>query len=206
MQLKQVKVEYILVRILYFLPMFFLKKKYKKAGLNFLVKYPFKILNPQYIIVGNRFRVFKNARIECINSYGIQKFTPQLLIGNNVTINNNVHIGVINKVVIEDNVLLASYVYISDHSHGDYGTLLNTNPKVAPSKREIISTGPVVIGENSWIGEGVKILPNVTIGKGCIVGANAVVSRNIPNYSIAAGVPAKVIKKFNFKKAIWETV
>lgn len=204
--MKNISLNYILKRLYYLFPMLILKFRFSKAGNNFLIEFPFKILNPNYISVGKRFRVFKGSRIECISAYGEQVFNPQLIIGNNVTINNNVHIGVVNKVIIEDNVLLASYVYISDHSHGDYGTLLNTNPNVAPSKREIISTGPVIIGENSWIGEGVKILPNVTIGKGCIVGANAVVSRNIPNYSIAAGVPAKVIKKFNFKKAIWETV
>jgi acetyltransferase-like isoleucine patch superfamily enzyme len=97
-------------------------------------------------------------------------------------------------------------VYISDHSHGDYGLNFHSSPRSKPSDRKLFSSGSVQIKENSWIGEGVKILPNVTIGKGVIIGANAVVSKNIPDYTIAVGIPAKVIKKYNFTNKKWEMV
>lgn len=57
------------------------------------------------------------------------------------------------------------------------------------------SKGDVSIGKNVWIGEKATILPGVTIGEGSIIGANSVVTKNIPPYSIACGIPAKVIKK-----------
>lgn len=184
--------------------MLFLRSRFLSAGTNFFIEFPYKLLNPKYIKVGTRFRVFKGSRIECIPKYGDQIFEPKLIIGNNVTINNNVHIGVINKVILEDNVLLASYVYITDHNHGDYGQDFNSNPNSPPSSRNLFSPGCVHIRKNAWIGEGVKILPNVTIGTGSIVGANSVVTKDIPDYTIAVGIPAKVIKKFNFATKKWE--
>ena len=68
------------------------------------------------------------------------------------------------------------------------------NAEIAPLSREIHSNGPIHIGENVWIGDKVTILPNVTIGKGCIIAANAVVTKSIPEFSVVAGVPAKIIK------------
>ena len=65
---------------------------------------------------------------------------------------------------------------------------------------------PVTIDDGTWIGEKVCILPGVTIGKKFIIGAGAVVNKSIPDYSMAAGVPAKVIKKYNFKTHSWEKV
>lgn len=202
--MKNISLKYIFKRLCYLFPMLVLKNRFLKAGNNFIIEYPFRILNPKFITVGRRFRVFKGARIECIRSYGDQVFNPQLIIGNNVTINNYVHIGVINKVIIGDNVLIASNVYISDHSHGDYGSVFNSSPESSPASRKLFSSGTVDIKENVWIGEGAKILPNVTIGMGAIIGANAVVTKNIPNYSIAVGIPARVIKTYNFEIMKWE--
>ena len=68
---------------------------------------------------------------------------------------------------------------------------------IAPNYRPLYSKGPVIIEDNVWIGEGAMIMPNIHIGKGSIIAANSVVTSNIPAYSIAAGVPAKVIKSLN---------
>ena len=86
---------------------------------------------------------------------------------------------------------MASRVYISDHSHGalDYSDI-NT----PPSERKVHSKGPVVIEDGVWIGEGACILPNVHIGRHAIIGANAVVTCDIPAYTIVGGVPARPIK------------
>ena len=120
------------------------------------------------------------------------KYTPQIKIGNNVNIQTDCHISAINSVIIEDNVLIASFVYISDHSHGtcDYFESL-----ISPIKRRLYSKGAVCIGKNVWIGEKATILPGVTVGEGSIIGANSVVTKNIPAYSIACGTPARVIKR-----------
>ena len=131
---------------------------------------------------------------------------PSLFIGKNVQINDYVHITAYQHVEIGDNVLLASKIYISDCSHGSYkGNEMDSNPKIAPNNRELI-TSPVQICDNVWIGEFVSILPGVTIGEGSIIGANSVVSKNIPPYVIAVGSPARPIKKYNFQQSKWERI
>lgn len=126
----------------------------------------------------------------------------KLSFGNNVQVNDYVHIAAIEKVVIGDNVLVASKVFISDHNHGCYLGVEQSDPLTPPVERPIVSS-PVIIEDNVWIGEFVSILPGVTVGKGSIIGANSVVSRNIPPYSIAVGSPAKVIKRYDFVCKQW---
>jgi lipopolysaccharide O-acetyltransferase len=197
---------YVLKRTFMFIPMKVWSSRFKKCGNNLYIEKTIKIFNPKYIELGNRFRLFYGARIECIDKYGEKSFEPKLIIGNNVTINNFVHIGVINEIVIEDNVLLASKVYITDHNHGIYEGNLQSSPDIPPSFREVYSPGGVRIKKNVWIGENVTILPNVTIGEGSIIGANSVVTKNISEYSIAVGSPARVIKKYDFKIKKWVSV
>ena len=119
--------------------------------------------------------------------------TP-LVIGRNCKINDRVHISAHESVVIGDNVLMASNIFISDNSHGSYGDNPSL-PDVAPDDREIV-TKPVRIGDNVWIGEGAAVMPGVTVGSGVIVGTNAVVTHDVPDNTIVAGVPAKPIKQF----------
>jgi lipopolysaccharide O-acetyltransferase len=127
-----------------------------------------------------------------------------LQIGRNVQINDSVHITAIESVKIHDHVLIASKVFISDHNHGYYGQgYPNSTPESIPAERALFS-GPVVIEECVWIGEGVAILPGVTIGSGSIIGANSVVCHSIPSHCIAVGVPARVIKRFNYESHTWE--
>jgi acetyltransferase-like isoleucine patch superfamily enzyme len=117
---------------------------------------------------------------------------PKITIGNNVNINFDCHIGAINEIRIGDNVLIASKVFISDHSHGDVGI---EQMKIAPLKRPVVSKGPVIINNNVWIGEGASILPNVTIGESAIIGTNAVVTKDVPAFAVVGGVPAKIISQ-----------
>nr|WP_221394289.1 DapH/DapD/GlmU-related protein [Dyadobacter sp. NIV53] len=114
------------------------------------------------------------------------------------------HIGCTHAVTIEDNVLIASKVFITDHNHGVYsGDNQHSSPD-EPPKLRIVTGQPVYIEQNVWIGEMVTILPGVRIGRGSIIGANSVVSKTIPAFSIAVGTPAKVVKQFNFESKKWE--
>lgn len=100
-----------------------------------------------------------------------------VFIGNNVQVNDYVHIGAVEKVVIGDNVLIASKVHISDHNHGNYKGENQCSPDSMPSSRPIVSKS-IFIENNVWIGEQVSILLGVTIGKGSIIGANSFVVKN----------------------------
>jgi acetyltransferase-like isoleucine patch superfamily enzyme len=169
-----------------------------------IVRIPYYIRGSSNIKWGKEFTSGVNLRIDAdpINNI-FDKFV--LTIGNNVEVNDYVHIGAVESVCIGNNVLIASKVFISDHNHGSYSGELHSSPDLKPSKRQIVSS-PIVIEDNVWIGELVSILPGVTIGKGSIIGANSVVSKSIPPNCIAAGIPAKVIKQFNFRTNKWEKI
>jgi len=127
-----------------------------------------------------------------------------LRIGNNVEMNDYVHIAAGECVSIGNHVLIASRVFISDLNHGNYTGSLQDSPLSEPNTRKL-STNPVVINDDVWIGEGVSILAGVTIGKGSVIGASSVVTKDIPDYCIAVGNPAKVIKTYSFEKMEWIT-
>lgn len=129
-----------------------------------------------------------------------------LWIGEDVRIGDYVHIVAHQSVSIGDHCLFASKIFISDTDHGDIkGESSHTDPTIPPSLRPLNST-PVKIGNKVWIGENVVVLPGVSIGDGCILGANSVINRDIPAYCIAAGVPARVIKQYDFETSRWVKV
>ncbi|WP_395042745.1 acyltransferase [Flavobacterium sp.] len=168
-----------------------LKKKFKKIGFAFRLGTDYRILNPQYVEIGENFGASSRFRLEVTDSYGDQTFSPTVKIGNNVIFHTDVHIGCINKIEIGDDCLFASRIFITDHYHGDTSIEMI---KLPPRYRPLVTSGPVIIKNNVWIGEGVAIMPNVTIGENCIIATNAVVTKSIPPNSVAAGIPAIVIK------------
>lgn len=168
------------------------------------IDYTSQIYGIKHIQIGKNFHTGKCFRLEAVEMYGNKKYTPQIIIKDNVVINDFVHIGCTNYIEIGNHVLMASKIYISDHNHGYYSGEKQSSPIIEPERRIVSNDKSVIIGDNTWLGEGVVILPGVNIGEGCIIGANAVVSKNIPDYSIAVGVPAKVIKKYNFNTKKWE--
>lgn len=173
------------------------KKELAKAGKSFCVRKNFRIHNGRYINIGDNFLAMNGCRIEAWDEYKGDKFEPYIEIGDNVSMNFECHIGAINKIVIGNNVLFGSRVFITDHNHG-LGT--KEELKQAPNDRRLYSKGPVIVEDNVWIGEGAVILPNVRIGEGSIIGANAVVTKNVEPYSKVVGNPAKVISNVKNNK------
>lgn len=168
-----------------------------------LIRFPFDMRGRRYINYGKGFTAGRGCRIE---AYPLDGKSTSIIIGKNVQINDYVHITGVKKVLIGDNVLIAGKVYISDSCHGNYsGSEYDSSPLSIPIDRPLTSK-EVVIEDCVWIGESVSVLPGVTIGRGSIIGANSVVTKNIPEYAIAAGNPARAIKKFNFETKKWERV
>jgi len=167
------------------------KRKFGAMGKGSYIEWPFVINDPENIFIGDNFSAATQLRIETFNSYKGQSFTPNLIIGDNVILNNDCHIGCINRIEIGNNVLGASRIFITDHYHGQ---ISSEDLDVLAAKRPLYSKGAVIIKENVWIGEGVVILPNVTIGENAIIGANSVVNKDVPANAVVAGMPAKIIK------------
>jgi len=166
-----------------------------------IIRLPFDVRNKSNINFGIGLTTGIGCRIEAFPHI---KDNIVLKFGNNVQLNDYVHITAVESVIIGNNVLLASKIYISDCSHGCYnGNEDDSHPNSYPADRPLFAK-PVVIEDNVWIGEFVSVLPGVTIGKGTIVGANSVVTKSLPANVIAVGTPAIPIKKFNFLTSRWE--
>lgn len=119
-------------------------------------------------------------------------FNPKIHIGENCSFGAWNHITATNCIKIGNNLLTGKWVTITDNSHGetDFETL-----QLPPIMRPITSKGPVIIGDNVWIGDKATILPGVTIGDGAVIAANAVVTKDVPAYSVLVGNPARIIKQ-----------
>jgi acetyltransferase-like isoleucine patch superfamily enzyme len=158
------------------------------------------------ITLGANFYAGRDLWLEAVVTHGGRKFQPRIVIGNNVAVNDYVHIAATNRIEIGNNVLMASKIYISDHNHGTYSGNVQSSPDVPPNERLVTNDMQVVIEDNVWIGEFVSILAGATIGKGSIIGANSVVTGTIPPYSIAVGTPARAIKRYDFASCSWVTI
>lgn len=181
-----------LIRSLVYTKIFFPKAR--------LIRLPFDLRNSKFVDLGENLTTGFGCRIE---AHPINKNAKTcIFIGEDVEINDYVHIAAGESVTIGNNVLIASKVFISDLNHGSYKGEFQDHPNTHPNSRKL-STAPVLIKENVWIGEGVCIMPGVTIGSGSIIGASSVVTKSIPNYCIAVGSPAKVVKKFDFEQNKW---
>lgn len=173
----------------------FLKKKLKKSG-RFMICNPLRIEGACNIEIGNYVFIQEQAWLAAPS---IISDDVSLKIFNNVYIGDYAHIYATNQIVIEADVMIANNVYISDNTHEF------EDVNVAIKNQAIKNIRKVIIGEGSWIGEKVSIL-GASVGKHSIIGANSVVTKNIPDYSVAVGSPAKVIKKYNFETKEWDKV
>lgn len=132
-----------------------------------------------------------------------------LFAGNKFEIGDNCDVGVRNRfdgeIIIEDSVLFGPDNYISstDHCYTDINAPIIDQGAVLVSKN---GHSELRIGEGSWIGTHCAIIGCVHIGKHCVIGANTVVTRDIPDYSVVVGNPARIIKKYNFASEKWEYI
>jgi acetyltransferase-like isoleucine patch superfamily enzyme len=175
----------------------FIRRQFGFCGKGVVVEPPFKYKNLQYIWVGDSVMIKHYSWIHAIGN--IEQITgPVITLKANCHIGMGVTIAAVRSVVLEENVLIARNVYISDHGHSFED--INT-PIMDQGIRNI---SPVTVGKNSWIGQNACVMPGVTIGRHCVIGANSVVTRDLPDYSVAVGSPARVIKRYNETTCRWE--
>lgn len=160
--------------------------------LNCTFKYPINIVKgAHYYKIGAKSSFGRYASITAWDYYEGNKYQPQVIIGTNCSFGDYIHITAINKIIIGNNLLTGRWVTISDNGHGD---TIREALEIAPIQRKLITKGPIIIGNNVWIGDKATILSGVTIGDGSVIAANAVVTKDVPPYSVVAGNPASIIK------------
>lgn len=163
-----------------------------------------KIVNRNGIFFGRNFQCGKGAWIEAVDDVRNASVKLEMIvIGDNFTASEYLHLAAAKSVSIGHNVLIGSHVLITDHSHGSYGSS-GDDPGTPPNSRKLAIRGPVIIGNNVWICDGAKILSGVTIGNGAVIAANSVVRENVPENCIySSDAKGKVTRRYNEFEKKW---
>lgn len=177
---------------------------FRKIGYGYLGKKsfiykPIMICGKKNLFLGDNTWFRNGARIEVVSNWQNQKFDSKIKIGNNTSFEQNCHITSAGDILIGDNCVFSARVMITNIDHAY--TEINKNILLQP-----LIIRNVKIGNNCFIGMDAKIFPGVTIGDNVIVGANSIVMKDVPSYSVVVGNPARVIKKYDFETNQWVKV
>jgi acetyltransferase-like isoleucine patch superfamily enzyme len=175
---------------------FYYRRIFGHIGAGSCIMKPVGLFNPECIHIGNGVQIRHGARIEAVRERAGVFFSPRIEIGDGTSIEQGFHLACAEQIIIGKHVAITEYVGIFDIWH------LYEDIQV-PIKDQPLKTSPVKIGDHSFIGMGAVIQPGVIIGKHCVIGANSVVIRSIPDYSVAVGLPAKVIRRFDPVASQW---
>ncbi|MCR4329520.1 MAG: acyltransferase [Candidatus Roizmanbacteria bacterium] len=172
-----------------------------KIGRGVMFSRGARIVHPRYIQIGNKVLLDSQCLLQ-VNLYGRQNNPRELRlkIGDNVTVGKGCVINAVNDIEIEDSVGIAPYCYIADNSH------CFDRVDMPIKKQGLDKINPVKIKSGAWLGWNVVVLPGVTIGKNSVIGAHSVVNKDIPDYCVAVGTPAKIVKKFDHASGEWVSV
>ncbi|CAH9061882.1 2,3,4,5-tetrahydropyridine-2,6-dicarboxylate N-acetyltransferase [Pseudoalteromonas holothuriae] len=178
-----------LLRIFYYTPVFKSQVQGSKNNLCLYSGMP-QILGSLKVTLGD------NVRLSGISTFcgrSCTHNTAQLIIGNNVDVGWQNAFSVGTKIVLEDDVRLAGRIFLA----GFAGHPIDNKARALGLPDEDHQAADIVIKQGAWLGTGVTVLAGVTIGEGAIIGAGSVVCKDVPDYCIAAGNPAKVVKQIN---------
>ncbi|MEO8617173.1 MAG: acyltransferase [Luteolibacter sp.] len=163
-------------------------KAFHRYGTHSVLCLPVRLGGAAAIEIGSHVFIGSDCWIEVMES-GRTGPGPVISIGDKTSIAGFCTITAVSRVSIGSGALIARFVHISDHSHA-FGSC-----ECAVKDQGITKIASVSIGEGAWIGHGAVICPGVTIGKNAVIGANSVVRENVPDYCVAAGVPARIIRR-----------
>ena len=159
-----------------------------------------KLINPtlsgsKKIFIGSKVYINDRGWLACEPLTG--NADPKLTIGDGTYIGRFCHIYATSKIEIGKKVLMADKVYISDNLHS------YENVDMPVIDQPIKQTNPVIIGDGAWLGENVCVI-GASVGKNSVIGANSIVNKNIPDYCVAIGSPAVIIKRYNAATKQWQ--
>ena len=160
------------------------------------IRWPFRLPHAKNRDVASQIEFGKGAYVGRQAWININSKTARLRIGEGSVIGNDLTVTCGGLVDVGPGVLMSARVCLLDQLH-DYDDWMAPHFETGAPARfnwAMTEARPVVIGEGTWLGINVVVLPGVTIGKGCIVGANSVVTKDLPDYSVAAGAPAKILR------------
>lgn len=186
---EKIKYLYSLIKAEFFTGLY--QKSFGSFGKGSRINSITEILNAKRIMVGENTRIGRNVLLRCFDATG-ETGKSTIIIGDNSNIGDLTTITAARKISIGNGVRTGRMVIITDNSHGH--TNASDELDINPILRPVVSKGEVTIDDNVWIGEKASIMPGVHIGKGSIIAANAVVTKDIPPYTIVGGCPAKIIK------------
>lgn len=155
---------------------------------------PNLIINIDRIEIESDTIIGKGVILAANKKYGEEEFNPQIKIGQRCDLGDFLNVTACEKITIGNDVLTGRWVTITDNAHGKFEKEYLT---ISPKDRKIYSKGPVEIGDKVWIGDKSTILSGVKIGYGAVIGANSVVTKDVPPYALAVGAPATIIKRIN---------
>jgi len=166
-------------------------RRFGSFGANSIICFPANtILNEQYIRIGEATMIGPQVTLSAGMMPGQQCLTDSVVrIGNRCLIGKGSGIVGHLSIDIGDDVWTGHHVYITDQNHG-YEDIAR------PIAQQVMPELPVVIGEGSWLGFGTVVLPGARIGRHVTVGANSVVTGELPDFCMAAGAPAAVIRRY----------
>ncbi len=164
--------------------------EFHRLGRGSVLFPPVRIGGEKWIAIGRQVFVGPNSWLQVFEPTSGDE-TPVITIGDKTSIVGSCTITAVERVVIERRVLMAANVYISDHTHA------HTSREKAIKDQGVAKVSPVRICEGAWLGQNVVICPGVTVGRNAVVGANSVVRNDVPDFCVAAGAPAKVIRQID---------
>ncbi len=179
---------------------FYYRRVFGSFGIDSVLFGPMLLSNPRFIYIGSNVTIRKGVRLEAIVSDPANP--PELRIGNNVNIEQNVHVVCHSRVVIGNDVSITGHCAVVDVTH----PYEDVHDPVRIGDRILAERSFVEIGDGSFLGFNAIVLPNVRIGAYCIVGAHSLVTRDVPDYSVVAGNPAKVLRRFDTVRGEWTAV
>lgn len=177
--------------------------RFGRAGRGISIGLDFQAYQPERIELGHNVIIANRVTLRAMTTYPWtsppQSFDPHIMIGDGCFINNGTQLSCIDQITLGRNVMIAENCFIADNNHG------YENPALSIKEQPLTSKGPVTIGDDSWIGANSIIAGGVTIGRHCVIGANSMITRDVPDFSVAAGAPGKIIKRYEHDRGAWIT-